>query len=257
MFMISKLGRVASAMGAAARFAAAGALVAGLLGAGTASAQVARVVTADFAPLTDSTSPDKKGLVHDIVLEMMKLQKIDKPIEFMAWSAAVQLADGTPNVLILPMTRTAAREDKYLWLTKTFDLNRSFGARPGSAPVNTIDQAKALKAVGTTVNSASLAYLKDKGLTNIQEFPSSRDLMQALKDSKIDAVYQPDAFAKADWKAVGGSGALVFGEIQERSASYLAANKGSNLNPADWQGAIQVLEQDGTIDKLVALYGMN
>lgn len=257
MFKIVKLGRMASAIGTAARVAAAGALIAGLLGAGTASAQVARVVTADWPPLTDSTSPDKKGLVHDIVVEMMKLQKIDKPIEFMAWNAAVQLADGTPNVLILPMTRTAAREDKYLWLTKTFDLNRSFGGRPGSAPVNTIDQAKALKAVGTTGASASLTFLKDKGLTNIKEFASSRDLMQALKDGTVDAVYQPDPFAKADWKAVGGTGALVFGDIQERSASYLAANKGSNLNPADWQGAIQVLEQDGTIDKLLALYGMN
>lgn len=250
MFKIMKLGRVASALGAVA-------LAAGLLGAGTASAQVARVVTAEFPPLTDNSSPDKKGLVHDIVAEMMKLQKIDKKIEFMSWTDAVQIADTTANAVILPMTRTAAREDKYIWLTKTFDLNRSFGTRPGSTPVNTIDQAKALKAVGTTVKSASLSYLKDKGLTNIKEFETSRDLMQALKDGAIDAEYQPDAFAKADWKAVGGTGALVFGEVQERSASYLAANKGSNLNPADWQGALQVLEQDGTIDRLVELYGMN
>lgn len=257
MFKISKLGRMASAMGAAARVAAAGALVAGLLGAGSASAQVARVVTADFAPLTDSTSPDKKGLLYDLVVEMMKLQQISKPIEFMGWADAVKITDTTPGALAFPMTRNAAREDKYLWLTKIFDMNRSFGTRPGSTPVNTVDQAKALKAVGTTVNSASLTYLKDKGLTNIVEFPTSRDLLQALKDGKIDAEYEPDPFAKADWKAVGGQGALVFGDVQERSAAYLAANKGSTLNPADWQGALQVLEQDGTVDKLVALYGMN
>ncbi|HYH19450.1 MAG TPA: transporter substrate-binding domain-containing protein [Azospirillum sp.] len=257
MFKISKLGRMASAMGAAARIAATGALVAGLLGAGTASAQVARVVTANFAPLTDDTSPDKKGLVYDLVVEMMKLQKIDKQVEFMAWGDAVKIMESTPGGLAFPMTRNAAREDKYLWLTKIFDMNRSFASRPGGTPVNTIDEAKALKAVGTTANSASLTFLKEKGLTNIVEFTSSRDLMQALKDSKIDAGYQPNPFARTDWKAVGGQGALVFGEVQERSAAYLAANKASTLNPADWQGALQVLEQDGTVDRLLALYGMN
>ncbi|HEY0834688.1 MAG TPA: transporter substrate-binding domain-containing protein [Azospirillum sp.] len=257
MLKITKLGRVASALGTAARMAAAGALVVGLVGAGTASAQVTRVVTANFAPLTDNTAPDKKGVLGDLVAEMLKLQKIDKPIEFMAWGDAVKATDSTVGAISFPMTRNAAREDKYMWLAKIFDMDRSFATKPGSAPVNTLDDAKKLKAVGTTAASASLTFLKEKGLTNIVELPTSRDLMQALKDGKVDAAYQPNPFAKTDWKAAGGSGALVFGEPQERSAAYLAANKGSTLNPADWQGALQVLEQDGTFDKLLAAYGMN
>jgi len=257
MFENQVLGRVSSTIRAAARVAAAGALVAGLMGAAPASAQVARAVTADFAPLTDSTSPDKKGLIYDLVQEMMKLQKIEKPIEFMAWPDAVKAAEETPNAIIFPMTRTPQREDKYVWLTKIFDMNRSFAGRPGSAVVGSIEDAKKLKGVGTTVNSASLTFLKQKGLTNIVEFPSSRELMKGLLDGKVDVAYQPDPFSKADWKAAGGAGALVFGEPQERSAAYLAANKGSTLKPADWQEALQVLEQGGFFEQKVKAYGMD
>jgi ABC-type amino acid transport substrate-binding protein len=257
MFEKKDLGRMTSTIRAAARVVAAGALLAGFLGAAPASAEVARVVTADFAPLTDNSSPDKKGLLHDLVREMLKLQKVAKPIEFMAWPDAVKIVDETVDVLIFPMTRTPQREEKYQWEVKIFDMNRSFAGRPGSAPVNTVEDAKKLKAVGTTVNSASLGYLKQKGLTNIVEFPTSRDLMKGLFDAKIDAAYQPDPFTKTDWKAAGGQGALVFGEPQERSAAYLAANKGSTLKPTDWQEALHVLEQDGTFETLVKAYGMD
>ncbi len=257
MFEKKDLGRVTSTIRAAVRVAAAGAFVVGLFSAGPATADVSRVVTADFAPLTDNSSPDKKGLLHDLVKEMMKLQNVAKPIEFMAWPDAVKVADETVDSLVFPMTRTQQREDKYQWLTKIFDMNRSFAGRPGSAAVNTVEDAKKLKAVGTTVNSASLGFLKQKGLTNIVEFPTSRDLMKGLLDGKVDAAYQPDPFTRTDWKAAGGQGALVFGEPQERSAAYLAANKASSLKPADWQEALHVLEQDGTFERLVKAYGMD
>ncbi|WP_029009311.1 substrate-binding periplasmic protein [Azospirillum halopraeferens] len=257
MFSSKERNPLASAFGAAARLVAAGVLLAGAFGVQPAAAQVTQAVTASFAPLTDESSPDRKGLIHDVVAEMLKLQGISAPIQFMAWSEAVKIADGKPGTIIFPMTRTPQREDKYLWLAKVFDMNRSFVTRPGSPAVNTVEAAKALKAVGTTEASASLTFLKAKEFTNIVEIKSSRELMQALKDGKVDAVYQPNPFAKADWKAVGGDGALTVGEVQEVAAAYLAANKQSSLNPDDWQGALQVLEQDGTFEKLVQAYGMN
>lgn len=256
MFEMKDLARMTSSVRTTVRAAAAGALLFGLLAAGPASAQVNRVVTANFAPLTDNTSADKKGLLHDLVREMMKLQKIEKPVEFMAWSEAVQEADKTPGTVFFPVTRSKDREDKYLWLAKIFDMDRPFTGRPGSAPINTIEDAKRLKAVGTTEKSASLAFLKQKGLTNIVEFPTSRDLMKGLLDGKIDVAYQPAPFCKADWKAVGGQGTLVFGEPQERSAAYLAAHKESKLNPVDWQEALKVIELDGSFDQMLKVYGM-
>lgn len=233
-----------------------GAMAVGALGTAPARAENLRVVTASFAPLTDETAA-KKGLLFDLVSAMMKLQNESKPIEFMGWAEAVKISKADKNVLIFPMTRTAAREADYIWLTKIFDMDRSYAGKPGSAPVSDTAAAKALKAVGTTVNSASLDYLKKQGLGNIVEFPTSRDLMKALVDGTVDVAYQPNPFSKSDWKAAGGQGALVLGEPQERSAAYLAASKGSDVKPDDWQGALQVLEQEGTFEKLVADYGMN
>lgn len=235
-----------------------GTVAVGAMGAAPAPAYAdgLRVVTANFAPLTDNTSA-KKGLLYDLVAAMMKLQNESTPIEFMGWADAVKISKEQKNVLIFPMTRTPSREADYVWLTKIFDMDRSYAGRPGSAPVGNTAAAKALAGVGTTVNSASLDYLKKQGLTNIVEFPTSRELMKALLDGKVDAAYQPNPFSKADWKAVGGQGALVLGEPQERSAAYLAASKGSDAKPDDWQGALQVLEQEGVVEKTVAEYGMN
>lgn len=257
MFVTMDRNRGGSTLGLLGRLVAVGALVVGVAGVTPASAQVTKVVTASFAPLTDETSPDKPGLIYEMVREMMKLQKIDKPIEFMAWGDAVKTVDTTKGAITFPMTRTAKRESQYTWLCKAFDMHRSFVGAPGSTKIDTIDAAKALKAVGTTAPSASLNFLKEKGLTNIVEFPTSRDLLQGLKDGKVDVVYEPNPFAKADWKAVGGTGALVIGEPQENSAAYVAANKDSGINPDDWQGALQVLEQEGTFEALVAKYGMD
>lgn len=233
-----------------------GAVAMGAAAPAPAYADVARVVTASFAPLTDESGA-KKGLLYDLVSAMMKLQSETKPIEFMGWNDAVKISKEQKNVLIFPMTRTASREADYVWLTKIFDMDRSYAGRPGSTAVNDTAGVKALAAVGTTVNSASLDYLKKQGLTNIVEFPTSRDLMKALLDGKVDVAYQPNPFSKSDWKAAGGQGALVLGEPQERSAAYLAASKGSDAKPDDWQGALQVLEQEGTVEKLVSEYGMN
>lgn len=255
MFMSKDRSRMTAVFRFTGRMVAVGALMIGMAGAAPALAQVTRVVTAEFAPLTDNSS-DKKGLIYDLVQEMMKLQKIDKPIEFMVWGDAVKIVEAEKGAITFPMTRTEAREAKYKWLCKIFDMERSFTGKPGSAAVNTIDEAKALKSVGTTSPSASLNFLKQKGLANIVEFPSSRELLKGLLDGKVDVVYQPDPFTRADWKAVGGQGALVFGKAQEESAAYLAANKDSDLKPGDWQDALQVLEQDGTFEAKLKLYGM-
>lgn len=256
MFGHKKPRRLTAVLHAATLGAAAVALLAGAVIARPAWADMSRAVTASFAPLTDESSPDKKGLVYDLVLEMMKLQKIDKAIEFMPWGDAMKIVASEKGAIAFPMTRSPEREDKFKWLVKVFDMNRSFAGRPDRPAVNTIEEAKAVQAVGTTSPSASLNYLKAKGLTNIVEFPSSRELMQALSDGKIDIAYQPVPFAKADWKLVGGKGALAFGAVQEVSAAYLAANKDSPLKPDDWQGALQVLEQEGTFDSLMKKYGM-
>lgn len=256
MLKLKNLIRVTGAARTAGRLVVAGVALASLMGVEPALAQVTRVVTANFAPLTDNTSPDKKGLLYDVVAEMMKLQKVNKPIEFTSWGEAVAITEKEPGTLTFPMTQTAERKDKFLWVAKIFDMPRSFASRPGAAPVNTIEEAKALKAVGTTAASASLGFLKSKGLANIVEFPTSLELMKALLDAKVDTTYQPNPFAKADWKAAGGQGALVLGTTQETSAAYLAANKNSKLNPEDWQGALQVMEQEGAFDALLEKYGM-
>lgn len=249
-------GLIACAFRVAGRVVIAGAVLAGLLAAGPASAQI-QVITSDFPPLTveDPAAP-QKGLLYDVMIELLKLQGHEPKIQFTNWSEAQKVAAATPDVLLFPMTRTAKREAQYKWLVKMFDLPRAFAGRPGGPAVNSFEEAAKLKAVGVLVNSASLSFLKDKGVGNIMELPSNSEMMEALRDGRIDAIYQPIPFSKAGWKSAGGQGSLTFGKTLEESASYIVASPSSKADPNEWSAAFQVLEQEGTFEKLMATYGM-
>lgn len=215
-----------------------------------------RVLTSDFPPLTDSAGA-RKGLLHDVVAEMAKVLKAPVKVEFVDWSEAQAIAKKEPNVLLFPMTRTPKREPDYEWVVKIFDMDRSFATKPGAPAVDTVEQAGKLKAVGVLAKSASVAFLRDKGLTNTVEMPSPLELMQALKDGKVDAVYQPNPFSKTEWRKIAAD-APVFGKPIEVNAAYVAASKPSPaINIEEWRAAFEVLQQDGTFEKLLKDYGMN
>lgn len=224
---------------------------------GRAMAAELQVKTADFPPLTIADpQAARKGLLYDLVMELLKLQNLPQKIEFADWSQVQKQAAEQPDVITFPMTRTAKRESQYKWLVKLFDMDRAFASLPGRAPFNTAEEAAKAKAIGVLLNSASLGFLKEKGLNNIVELPANPELIQALKEGRIDAIYQPKPFSTSGWKAAGGQGALVFGTPIERSAAYIVASPTSPIKAEDWRDTFQVLEQEGTFDKLVEAYGM-
>lgn len=257
MLRIEANSLITRARRAASHAVVAGTVFAGLLTAGPAAAQV-KVVTSDFPPLTiaDPASP-KKGLLYDVVIELLKMQGLEPKIEFKNWADAQKEAATTPDMLLFPMTRTPKRESQYKWCVKIFDLDRLFTTLPGSTPVNSFEEAAKLKAVGVLVNSASLSFLKDKGLTNISEQPSNPEMMKALRDGKIDAIYQPPPYSKADWKAIGGQGSLVFGKTLEEAGAYIVASPTSTINCKDWADTFDVVDKEGRFEALKAAYGLD
>jgi polar amino acid transport system substrate-binding protein len=197
----------------------------------------------------------KPGFCVEVIDEMAKLLKTKVTYEYMTWSEAQTKVAAAQNILIFPFARTAAREDKYGWLQKLFDVEVGFATLPGSKAVDTIEQAVALPAVGVLAGSPWDAELAKRGLKNIKQFPNTPAILAAVMSGEIAAGYGPDIELKYAWRISGSEGALVVGKPVQKLEQFLAMSKDSpSIKQADWQEAFNVLQQDGTFDKIFGSY---
>jgi polar amino acid transport system substrate-binding protein len=237
--------------------AAALALCAGLFAAGPAKADPIRIVTSALPPLTNDSETDK-GFLYDVVEELKKLVKVTAPIEIILWTDASKIAQNEADVLIFPLTRTPQRENSFRWITKMFDMKRSFTTLPGSPAINSPEEAKKVASIGVLERSSSQTFLKEYGLTNTVEFPSNKALVEGLAAGKVVSIYGINPMTVSEWRGIGRKDQLVFGTPVEITGSFIGASlKGNLVKVEEWQSAFEVIQQDGTFDRLLVKYGLN
>jgi polar amino acid transport system substrate-binding protein len=201
------------------------------------------------------SSGDRQGFCVDVVNEMAKLLKTKMTYQFMGWGDAQAKVMAGHDLLIFPFARTPEREANYAWLQKLFDINVGFLAAPGTQPIDTIEQAKALPAIGVLDGTPWDKELAKRGLTNVKRYPTSPAMVAALVSGEVPAVYGPDIELKYAWRVGAYQGAPVFGKQIQKLDQFLAMSKDSPLiKPEDWQEAFGVLQQDGTFDRIYASY---
>jgi polar amino acid transport system substrate-binding protein len=198
---------------------------------------------------------EQPGFCVELVNEMAKLLKTNVTYEFMNWNEAQAKVKAGHDLFIFPFTRTPEREQSFGWLQKLFDVNAMFISKPGSAPVDTVEQAKALPFVGVNEGSAWDKELVKRGFANIKRYLDSRALVAAIKSGELPAAFGPSMELQYAWHTGGYQGALVLGKLITKQDQFLAMSKDSpSINPSDWQEAFGVLQQDGTFDRVYASY---
>ena len=117
-----------------------------------------------------------------------------------------------------------------------------FVSAPGSQPIDTIDQAKALKVIGVLAGAPWGKELAARGITNVKRYPTSPAMVAALVSGELPAAYGPEIELKYAWRLGAYQGALVEGKPIQKSDQYLAMSKNSpSIKPEDWQRGIRRL----------------
>ncbi|HZB93073.1 MAG TPA: transporter substrate-binding domain-containing protein [Stellaceae bacterium] len=200
-------------------------------------------------------SGDRPGFCVELVNEMAKLLKTKVTYQFMGWGDAQAKVMAGQDLLIFPFARTPEREPNYGWLQQLFEDSVVFVSAPGTAPIDTVEQAKALASVGVLDGSPWDKELAKRGLTNVKRYPTSPAMVAAIVAHEIPAAYGPDIELKYAWRVGGYQGAPVVGKQIEKLGQYLAMSKNSpSIKVADWQDAFNALQQDGTFDRVYASY---
>jgi polar amino acid transport system substrate-binding protein len=200
-------------------------------------------------------SGEQHGFCVDVIDEMAKLLKTKVTLEYMGWGEAQTKVTAGHDLFIFPFARTTEREPNYSWLQKLFDIQVVFVSAPGSPAVDTIEQAKALPAIGVLAGSPWDKELAKRGVTGTKTYPTTPAIVAAIASGEVAAGYAPDIELKYAWRLSGNKGSLVVGKAIQKLDLFLAMSKDSpSIKQADWQEAFNVLQQDGTFDRIYATY---
>jgi polar amino acid transport system substrate-binding protein len=200
-------------------------------------------------------SGEQRGFCVEVIDEMAKLLKTKVTLEYMGWADAQAKVLAGHGVFIFPFARTPEREPNYTWLQKLFDIEVGFISAPGSQPIDTIEQAKALPAVGVLAGSPWDKELAKRGIATAKPYLTTPAIVAAVASGEVAAGYAPDIELKYAWRTSGIKGVPVFGKAIQKLDQFLAMSKDSpSIKQADWQEAFNVLQQDGTFDRIYASY---
>ncbi|MCS4502842.1 Glutamine-binding periplasmic protein [wastewater metagenome] len=226
--------------------------------AGTATAQddnpTLRAVTdPSFVPfeMQDRDTGKMVGFDMDILAEVAKRAGFDYELETMDFQGIIPaLQTGNKDIAIAGITITEEREQVVDFSDPYYDSGLRLLVNADDDSIKTVDDL-AGKSVGTKTGSTSHNYLRKKlgDKADIEPYPGSADMYQALLGGAVDAVFY-DAPNVGYFAQTKGEGRVkTVGPLYEGQQYGLALVDGSK-----WVGpvnkALASMHEDGTYDRI-------
>lgn len=224
--------------------------------AGLATATLARpalagapieILSSAFPPLTidDAARP---GFVNDVLRQMLKLIGAEARLTYVPWADAQRRAREETGRLITPLARIASREPHFSWLVKVFDIEHALGARGQALD---LEGGRKVARLGVLRGSLHQDFLQRQGFNNLVEFGALPDVMTALLDGKIDALFSNSADIVLLSASLGRRREVTMGPTLTTTPIFIASGRDTGSLPKDQlQEAFAALEQDGTVAAL-------
>jgi polar amino acid transport system substrate-binding protein len=219
-----------------------------------------QALSVDFKVLTEfqpqsATAPNNNfvGRNLDVVWEIMRRVGNTPSIETLPWARAYEIALHTPNVALVSTTRTQERDPLFHWVGPVLRLQWNFVARKDSdISINSLDDARKVKAIGTYLNDARDSFLMEQGFTNLDRCIDNETNYRKLVYGRVDLIVgtninQAEA---AELSGVNPEDLKVVYTIKEMDI-YLAISKGSDPETVKaWQTAFSTMQEDGTFVRI-------
>jgi polar amino acid transport system substrate-binding protein len=194
------------------------------------------------------------GLSVDYVREIQKRIGNTDSIQMIPWARIYQTALKKPNIVFFSVARTSERENKFNWIAIVMRKPWAFYRKKGSElQVNSLEDAKKVKAIGVMRDDIRANWLRQQGLTNLDDAADHEQNIKKLIRGRIDLIFYSPQGAAHICQKLG----IDFNEIEpvlfpHASLSYIAMSK-NGTSPETvklWQKTAQQIKEDGTFDKL-------
>jgi polar amino acid transport system substrate-binding protein len=168
------------------------------------------------------------------------------------WSRAVKEAEGSENLMLFPFTRTAARENRFTWITPLKEDPICFASV--EAQIDSLDDARKLKRVLVWRGTSHQAFLEKQGFTNLILVGNVKKVLQIFNASPDAAWYTVCDQAQLFFTAEGAGISAKIGTPVVNEAIWLAGGK-SFVPPRGLKKFVQTIDAlrgEKLLDKLLA-----
>jgi polar amino acid transport system substrate-binding protein len=215
------------------------------------------VLSAELTILTENLPPLnylKDGVLVgpsvEIVKEIQRRVGSHKQIKVYPWARAYKMALEEENVVLFGMTYTKVRHDKFKWIGPVATKRDILVAKKGSSiKINSLEDAKKVKRIGTLREDTRGRLLKRLGFTNLEPVSDEQKNAKKLVLGRIDLW----TYKKPGLRTVCELAGVDYDEIEEvyhlREIDLMIAfsKKTSDSIVQKWRNAFNKMLADGTI----------
>jgi polar amino acid transport system substrate-binding protein len=215
------------------------------------------VLSAELTILTENLPPLnylKDGVLVgpsvEIVKEIQRRVGSHEQIKVYPWARAYKMALEDENVVLFGTTYTKERHDKFKWVGPLATKRDILVAKKGSGiKINSLEDAKKVKRIGTLRDDTRESLLKSVGFTNLEPVSDEQKNAKKLVLGRIELW----AYKKPGLKTVCELAGVDYNEIEEvyhlRKIDLMIAfsKKTSDSIVQNWRNAFNEMLADGTI----------
>lgn len=215
------------------------------------------MMTEEYPPVTFWQDGKPSGFVTDMVREIAARQNIPDHIILTYWNSAYNMALLHPNVILFSADRTPEREKLFQWVGPVGMNSSVFYAKKGSGiSLNSLEEAKKVKAIATTTDWFNEQYLQSEGFTNLKSAKDPLDNIRHLMNGDAQLLIFSDLTIPEIVRNAGYSMEdlePVFTVSQ--TYIYIAISQGTPAATVQaWQSTLDEMKKDGTFAKIYRNY---
>jgi polar amino acid transport system substrate-binding protein len=211
------------------------------------------ILTENLPPLNYLKDGALVGPSVEIVKEIQKRVGSHEHIKVFPWARAYEMALEKENVVLFGMTHTKDREDKFKWIGPLSTKRDILIAMKGSGIViNSLEDAKKVKRIGTLRDDTRERLLKSYGFTNLESVSDEQKNAKKLAAGRIDLW----TYKKPGLKTVCELAGVDCNEFEEVfhlrkiDVSIAFSKQTSDSIVEKWRNAFNEMLNDGTIKRI-------
>lgn len=208
------------------------------------------ILTENLPPLNYLNNGVLVGPSVDIVKEIQKRVKSDEQIKVYPWARAYKMALEDENVVLFSMTYTQVRRDKFQWIGPLAKKRDILVAKKGSnIKINSLEDAKKVKRIGTLRDDTRERLLKRFGFTNLEPVSDEQKNAQKLILGRIDlwTYKKPGLRTVCELAGVDHNKIEEVYHLREIELMIAFSKKTSHPIVQKWRDAFNAMLADGTI----------
>lgn len=220
---------------------------------------VIRIITEEYPPYNYTDEKGTlKGISTEVVQEILKSLHSKTVIEVMSWSKSYPLILKEKNIALYSMNRIPQREKLFKWVGPLVVFEEWFYARKNSdIQINSLDDAKKVKAIGVYKNSSSCLFLMNQNFKNLDISSENEECLDKLLNGKVDLwVSGTGGLTQISrFKNINPSSVIKSVYLIKKSNLYIAFN----INTPDeliqeWQKQLDLLKESGVYNAIYKQY---